>query len=427
MKSMNFLEFQGGVDRLRKLVVGSQFQDFSLNDKDLLLLFYANKSLTVRLSLRTPPVFFIETADFKLEKNIQKVPLALFLSKHFLRKKVVDVKYRDEWGRRFEIHLEDENKNSYVIEITLVPGFQNVALHVNDGGKDKRVYWNKPRELGELTEESKSDVSEFRSLDIIRDEWYSEKKYSPKKTNVAVMPDWQLDIQKKIKKKTEAIEKIKQQNLDNESHVVRLYEIGELLKYQTMEQLDESHRMWLKQHQPKDVDREHIFKKAKVLAAKKNGMAERIGLLLKEIQMLTKSLEGSPPQPKHKISPVSQGSVDTRKLEVSSSLNLYMGKNAKDNVQLLKSSQPWELWFHLKDYPSAYAITRRNKTVVIGHAELLMMATWFAKECLRYHKEKTPHYIEVIYTECRFVKLLKGDKLGRVTYANAKTLRVSTT
>jgi len=431
VKSMNFLEFQGGVDRLRKLIVGTQLQDFSVLDKDLLLLFYAAKSFILRLSLRTPPVFFLESSDYKLEKNSLKVPLALFLSKHFLRKTVADVKYLDEWGRKFEIHLLDEKNNLFVIEVTLVPGFQNVALSAKDDGKSKQIHWNKPRELSEFSEQ-KTDVSDFRSLDVIRDEWYSEKKSSGGKSaqnviaNADAEPDWKLEIRKKIRKKTEAIDKIKQQNSDNEISVTRLYEIGELLKYQTVKQLDPAQQEWLRLNHPKNIDREHIFKKAKTLASKKEGMAGRIEMLLKEISSLTESLDGPAPKAKHKISAITKGDVDTRKFEVNQNVSLYMGKNARDNVELLKSSQPWELWFHLKDYPSAYAITRRNKSIAVGHAELIKMALWFAKECFKNQKEKSPQHIEVIYTECRFVKLLKGDKLGRVTHTNTKTLRVST-
>jgi hypothetical protein len=439
VKSMNFLEFQGGVDRLRKLIVGTQLQDFSVLDKDLLLLFYAEKSYILRLSLRTPPVFFLETSNYKLEKNSLKVPLALFLSKHFLRKTVTDVKYLDDWGRKFEILLSDERKTPFVIEATLVPGFQNVALSAKDDGKTKHIHWNKPRALSEFLEQ-KSNVADFRSLDAIRDEWYSEKNSGGKRNSQNVIagdvsdvspslnvePDWKLEIRRKIKKKSEAIEKIGQQNAENEMRVIRLYEIGEMLKYQTPQQLDPAQQHWLSQHHPKNIDREHIFKKAKTLASKKEGMSGRIEMLLKEIDSLTDSLQGPEPRLKHKISAISKGDVDTRKFEVSQNVSLYMGKNARDNVELLKSSQPWELWFHLKDYPSAYAITRRNKSIVIGHAELIKMASWFAKECFKNQKEKSPQHIEVIYTECRFVKLLKGDKLGRVTHTNTKTLRIST-
>jgi len=355
----------------------------------------------------------------------------LFLSKHFLRKTVADVKYLDEWGRKFEIHLLDEKNNLFVIEVTLVPGFQNVALSAKDDGKSKQIHWNKPRELSEFSEQ-KTDVSDFRSLDVIRDEWYSEKKSSGGKSaqnviaNADAEPDWKLEIRKKIRKKTEAIDKIKQQNSDNEISVTRLYEIGELLKYQTVKQLDPAQQEWLRLNHPKNIDREHIFKKAKTLASKKEGMAGRIEMLLKEISSLTESLDGPAPKAKHKISAITKGDVDTRKFEVNQNVSLYMGKNARDNVELLKSSQPWELWFHLKDYPSAYAITRRNKSIAVGHAELIKMALWFAKECFKNQKEKSPQHIEVIYTECRFVKLLKGDKLGRVTHTNTKTLRVST-
>tara|TARA_B110001454_G_scaffold171291_1_gene162061 strand:- start:91050 stop:92561 length:1512 start_codon:yes stop_codon:yes gene_type:complete len=432
VKSMNFLEFQGGVDRLRKLIVGAQLQDFSVLEKDLLLLFYASRSFILRISLRTPPVFFLESSTYKLEKKSQKVPLGLFLSKHFLRKSVVDVKYLEHWGRKFEIHLSDESGNPLVMEVILVPGFQNVALSVKALGKTKNVYWNKPRELSEFSEQ-KAEVADFRSLEVIREEWYAEKIPSDKKVSESVAQtkdvdaDWKLEVQKKVRKKTEAIEKIKQQNAENEVSVAMLYKIGELLKYQTANQLSDQHQEWLRQYHPKNIDREQIFKKAKTLAAKKDGMSNRIELLLKEIGELTSSLDGPPPQPKHKISAISKGDVDTRKFEVNPNVSLYMGKNAKDNVELLKSSQPWELWFHLKDYPSAYAITRRNKSVTVGHAELVKMAAWFAKECFKNQKEKSPQHIEVIYTECRFVKLLKGDKLGRVTHTNTKTLRVSTT
>ncbi len=429
---MNFLEFQGGVERVRTLIVGMQFQDFSVHDKELLLLFYANRSFILRLSLKTPPVFFLEDENFKLEKKSQKVPLALFLSKHFLRKKVVDVKYLEEWGRKFEIHFTDEAQNPLVIEIVLVPGFQNVGLFVKDEAKGKQVYWNKPRELSEFTSDSKADVAEFRSLDIIREEWYADLKLDSKqrveKNDSPVADDsWKIEIRKKIKKKSEAIEKIKQQSNENESVIERLYAIGEQLKYNSISQLSLDDQAWIKQNQSKNTDREQIFKKAKTLAAKKDGMSSRITVLLEEIQTLTRALDLGPPQPKHKISIAGKEDVDTRKLEISPSLSVYMGKNAKDNVQLLKNSQPWEFWFHLKDYPSAYAITRKNKATAVGHADLIKMATWFARECFKNHKEKAPAHIEVIYTECRFVKLLKGDKLGRVTHTNTKTLRVSTT
>lgn len=423
MKSINFLEFQAGVDRVRGLIVGKPFQDFSVQDKELLLLFYANRSIILRLSLKTPPVFFLEDENFKLEKKSEKVPLALFLSKHFLRKKVTDIKYKQEWGRKFEIHLADEMQNIFVIEVILIPGFQNVGLFVKADGKNKHVYWTKPREFSGLAHDVTLEVSDFRSLDRIREEWYTSEKTDTPETGET----WKIELRKKIKKKSEAIDKIKQQSSENEIIIDRLYKIGEQLKYQSIGALSSDDQAWLQQHQIKKPDREQVFKKAKVLAAKKEGMNGRIAILGEEIQTLTQFLDSGQPPLKHKNSIAGKQVVDTRKYEVSPVLSVYMGKNAKDNVHLLKTSQPWEFWFHLKDYPSAYAITRKNKATKVDHGDLIKMATWFAKECFKNHKEKAPAYIEVIYTECRFVKLLKGDKLGRVTHTNTKTLRVSTT
>lgn len=419
MKSMNFLEFQSAIERIRKLIVGIQLQDFVVQEKDLLLLFYASKSCVLHLSLRVPPVVFFEKEDFKLSKNSLKIPLALFMAKHFLRETVSEVRHKNEWGRRFEIHFDSEKR----IEITLVPGFQNVGLYIQESKKEKKVFLNKPKDLPPLTIESDDNVSDFRSIESIRDEWYSGLRPVEKASEDQ---NWKLDVEKKIRKKTEAIEKIRQQTTENQSSVARLYELGEQLKYQTFGMLEKEEQDWLRT-QTKEKDRESIFKKAKSLAGKSDGMEQRIQVLLEEIQTLNQSLLGSAPQPKHKISVAGKLDVATRKLEIHSGLNLYMGKNARDNVQLLKSSQPWEVWFHLKDYPSAYAITRRNKSTTLEHSELIKMAVWFAKECFKNHKEKAPAYIEVVYTECRYVKLLKGDKLGRVTFTNSKTLRVPIT
>ncbi len=419
MKSMNFLEFQAGVDRLQTRLLGSQLQDFSINDKEIVLLFYSGKPFALRLSLKTPPVFFFEPEVFKLTPNMRKVPMDLFLKKHFLRRTVLDVQYKGEWGRRFEIYFEKDSRDKGKVDIVMVPGFQNVGLFADE----KQIHWQKPRPLPDLGSDSRTDVSEFRSLDQIRDEWYHEKKITPASSEASKEPE--SGNRKLILKKTQAIEKIILQGQENEILAQRMYAMGEQLKYQPISDLAAEDRKWIKERESTDWNREQLFKKAKLLTAKKEGMKARISTLQAEIVKLSMATEPRAPVAKHNNSISGSVSVDTRKLEIDKTISLYMGKNAKDNVQLLKSSQPWEFWFHLKDYPSAYAITRRNKGVIVGHSEMIKMATWFANECFKNKNEKSPSHIEVIVAETRFVKLLKGDRLGRVTFTNGKTLRIS--
>lgn len=417
---MNFLEFQAAVERLRSLLLNAQLQDFAVEEKDLVLLFYAGKSFALHISLRTPPVIFFEYDAFKLSQDTRKSPIGLFLGRHFLRKSVSEIRHKDDWGRRVELHFNVDHQETFYIEITLVPGFQNIGVFA----ENKRIFWQKPRKLPDSISELKTDVLEFRSLDQIREEWYGQGKTGDK---LSTEKDWKKEVQKKILKKSEAIEKIINLDLENKNSVQAYYKVGELLKYQSIAELSVEDKKWINDQQTREWNREHLFKKAKAMASKKSGMAARIEVLSREIAELTDSLDGPPPEPKHNISVAGKVSVETRKLEVSGTLSLYMGKNAKDNVQLLKSSQPWEIWFHLKDYPSAYAITRRNKGVLIEHGDMIKMAVWFAKECFKSKKEKLPTHVEIIYAETRFVKLLKGDRLGRVTYANGKTLRISIT
>lgn len=421
---MSFLEFQAGVERINAILRGSQLQDFIIEDRDIIFLFYNKKTTPLRLSFRTPPLFFLESDSFKLGNDSKKTPIALFLKSHFLRKTVSAIKHETDWGRRFEIHFAGGASETFYIEVILVPGFQNLGLYATDKRNDKKIFWQKPKELPDTIVDNQVQRSDFRSLDGIRQEWYSESKTNP----VAPSKDsWKQDIEKKIQKKIQAIEKIKTQSEENGHIVKRLYDIGERLKYQDINQLDAEDRKWIQGLKGQDWNRDQIFKKAKLINAKKTGILARIEILQAEIESLSKDLDGSAPVGKHNISVVSKGDIDTRKLEVSNELSLYIGKSAKDNIQLLKNSKSWEIWFHLKDYPSAYAITRRNKGVPVSSSDLVKMATWFAKECFKSKKEKSPAYIEVIYTEIRFVKLVKGDRLGRVTHANTKTLRVSTT
>ena len=119
--------------------------------------------------------------------------------------------------------------------------------------------------------------------------------------------------------------------------------------------------------------------------------------------------------------------IQTRKKVVDEGLDIigYMGKSAQENVKLLKAAKPWSIWIHLKDYPSAYAIIFYGKTVKLSDQHIRTAAQWLVEESFRNKKETPGYKVKVIFTECRYVKLLKGDRLGRVTYSLAKELVIS--
>jgi hypothetical protein len=77
----------------------------------------------------------------------------------------------------------------------------------------------------------------------------------------------------------------------------------------------------------------------------------------------------------------------------------------------------------MRDFPSSHAVFFRNKGTKVGDAEFRQAAEWF----IRNHfgpkaKEHSGEKFELIIAECRFVKPIKGDKIGRVTYRDERIL-----
>ena len=117
---------------------------------------------------------------------------------------------------------------------------------------------------------------------------------------------------------------------------------------------------------------------------------------------------------------------DFRKLVLDEAigLNCWMGKSAADNLRLLRQSKSWDLWIHLKDFPSAYAIIQKNKDQKISDEMLRQSAQWLVKEGSK-NKDVDGLKTTVVIVECRHVRPIKGDKIGRVTYHNAREMLIT--
>ena len=94
-------------------------------------------------------------------------------------------------------------------------------------------------------------------------------------------------------------------------------------------------------------------------------------------------------------------------------------------MDLLRRSKPHDLWLHLKDYPSAHAIIHKQKDQKIADTDIMKVAGWLVKEGFSEKKSKPSGKFAVVIVECRHVKPLKGDKLGRVTYHNAREMLIA--
>ncbi|HRF57400.1 MAG TPA: NFACT RNA binding domain-containing protein, partial [Campylobacterales bacterium] len=94
---------------------------------------------------------------------------------------------------------------------------------------------------------------------------------------------------------------------------------------------------------------------------------------------------------------------------------ISIGKNRKGNEKLLKFARANDIWFHIKDMPSAHTILRTDKQQ--APADVLMFA---AKMCVELSMSERGAYL-VDYTKRRDVSPVEG---ANVNYVNYKTLTV---
>ena len=170
---------------------------------------------------------------------------------------------------------------------------------------------------------------------------------------------------------------------------------------------------------------EHCFAKAKQLVSKKEGARERLEELVQEIASLEKAKFTEKAQKNQLVDLMQKTEARGRKLHLESGALAYCGKSAADNLALLRQAKAWDYWLHLKDYPGAHAIIHRQRDQEVPVGEIQEVASWVARESLSSKSLLVGQKVAVVMVECRFVRPIKGDKLGRVTYHGEKTFNLT--
>jgi predicted ribosome quality control (RQC) complex YloA/Tae2 family protein len=96
-------------------------------------------------------------------------------------------------------------------------------------------------------------------------------------------------------------------------------------------------------------------------------------------------------------------------------VKISLGKSERGNIELLKNARARDIWFHLKDRPSAHVIVTTDKQELPKH--ILEAA---AKLCVDFSVFEKGHYL-VDYTPRREVRLQEG---ANVLYSKYNTLTI---
>ncbi len=420
MKPLSTTEVQNLALEL-KTFEGSRLQEVRLHGDLLCFGLYRAQHifwLVFDLNPRAPQVLLTDDLAF-LPKREEKKPIILFMRAHIVGRKWSSIEAPPPLGRVLKLHLsakageETEAESAGVesgaqteIEIRLIPRAPNVIVTTFE----KSIALHKPLELKPMAVQEEFVRQENSVLETRTLEWFAGRSTpafaKPKtvaSTNVA-----------KIEK---AIMSIEKDLLTKRSE--KWSEVGEWVKlYQTLE-VPSEYAAFINRKRNLAGNLDVCFSKAKEAQKKIGGAEARLRELRKQLQAL-QSGEALPHQKNQseKSQLMKGAQAKGRTFRLVDGLTLFVGKSAEDNLRLLREAKPWYLWVHLRDEPSAHAVISRNKNQNVPATQLHEAAHHLLEKT--FGERQKDHWGEkytVLVAECRFVRPIKGDRLGRVHYS----------
>lgn len=401
MKALTQLELRTLVADHLSSLQGAQLQEVRCYERGLALGLWRGGSLWLMVDLfPNAPVALVFADEPPLGKSGVMKPVGLFLRSHARGRRLEAVELLEDRGRVVNF-IFGEGEDRCELEAQLVPRQAN--LRVACAGKE--IFWRKPRELGPAPA-LPAVLAEPRTADEICSQWLATLK-APQAAKMNPEEEWRRRKDRDLEKKRKALAEIERTLGADEA--VLWAERGERIKVGEDFIDSEKSLAW---------NIETAFQKAKQAAAKKQGTLLRRDILHDEIARLevAKFQPSAPTEKSTRVDLMGQAGAKGRKLALPDGMIAWIGKSAADNLALLRKARGWDLWLHLRDYPGAHAVIQRNREQNLSAEDRQRVARWLAEESVG--SGKNWGRLEVVMAECRFVRPIKGDKLGRVTYQN---------
>jgi predicted ribosome quality control (RQC) complex YloA/Tae2 family protein len=415
MKAWTVSELDNIAASMRPLV-GARLQEVQTSESDLVLGFYTPKGiLWLWADLNAAKPCLLPWTQLPLHVPAKKNPLHLFLRAHFDGRVLRSVERPEHQGRVVILKFgkpEDELE----LEIRLFPHGRNVIARA----AGKHVAWQKPKELSEPALSPEENPAP-RSLERLREEWLALRGGKGRAKSVK---DVKSRLEDELAKKRRALDKVAEEL--QRKRDLPWKQVGDWLKTHQSLEVPKEFEPFVDKRRKLSWNIEECYSRAREVEGKLYGTEKRLELLRKEIAqtekrltepMNTTVLERKAPQP------LSDAGASGRTLRLSDELTLISGKSAADNLKLLRKARAWDYWFHLRDVPSSHAILFRNKNTAVSEKTVQQAVEWYVRQHFgAKYKQHAGEKIQVLMAECRFVRPIKGDKLGRVTFQNERVV-----
>lgn len=463
-KSMTVQEITE-IARELKTWVGSQFQDVVIDGikgedpRSIRLGFFWTggvRWIVLDYRVQAPLLMLFDGHDgvpMTPPKTAGKIrrPIELFLRSKHVGRRLRDVRVRIEDGRALALVFDSNTDGSEVsIELSIYPHGRNARAISGEQsvqefkslGEAKTVQGTRAKSFAELERPLRSNFELVEEWLAFVKPSYGSKAQPADRENRPTIAKSPHDL--KLEKSKKALAKVREEIQLKENSPAR--SIGEWLKENqtTLVPLEwpEAWRSSIDPEKSLAFNIEKQFALAKSQARKLDGTRARALEIEKEIAVLTRKLargemrdeSGDARGGRGDESLRGGGTKDLfqaaqargRKYQVSDDLIVYLGKNAAENLAILRKAQPFDYWLHLRDRPGAHAILRRTRGRNVTDSEFMKAAVYVAEQTMKRRAiEMKGESFDLLIVECRYVRPIKGDKLGRVNYTHDRVLRVS--
>lgn len=366
--------------------------------------------LFLNLDTRCPVLLPIQAPkNFKR----QVIPALLFIKAHFADHFLSQIVLDEKEGRILRFIFS----NQATLEFRLFPHGQNLIATTSDG---KKISANKVAEIS-APPMTAVENQHIRTPQEFTKEWL--EQFGPKnKTTADANPsDLEKIKAKALAKKMRALELVEKEIEAKKAEPFK--EIGEWLKMNQTLKIKPEWQIYIDTSKSFAENLNAVFNKAKQNSEKLAAAKIRAELLQSEIVAIQNGTFKMPSQ--GALSTIKKAGARGRTIELASGHVLYLGRNAEENLKILRVAQAWDYWIHIKDRPGSHGIVRRNKNEKIADKVILealqhLLSHQFGAKAKNYVGDR----YECLVTECRYVKPIKGDKLGRVNYQSERVITV---
>jgi predicted ribosome quality control (RQC) complex YloA/Tae2 family protein len=410
-------------------LVGAQLQECLQSATEVGLGFYHERDLFwlwFDLNPQRPLIVRVEEKP-PARKKVAR-PLTLFLRSRFLGRRLQSVRADLQRGRVliFSFHRAASEGTTEPIEIEarLIPHAANIIAR--DGKASVAEF--KPKELPPAPLVGLAEM-EVRTWEEIEQAWWQlqNSKMTPKSSAPTEAMQTEAKWKKAIEKKEAALVRMSEELAQKTSGVHR--ELGEWLKANAnLENVPQEWADYVDREKNLAWNIEHAFHRAKENDRKSEGTKARIALVQKEVDDLKRNgprkFDTGAKEKRAEESLLNRADAKGRRHTIGD-LDVYIGKSAGDNLALLRRAQPFDLWLHLRDQPGSHAILRRTRGRNVTDSELREAGTWVIEQSTgKRARELAGEKFDLLIVECRYVRPIKGDKLGRVNYTNDRVMAI---